>query len=120
MGKQYLIGDKPGCLVPAEDLDARTPAQRRKSGRHGANRFATKHTKGQPDIRTDGQRRKKPGQRSTGDQHHGHGAQGSSKQGTGKQGNGKPNNKPNGQQRPGGKPTGKPNGKGAPKRRARV
>ncbi|GAL25630.1 hypothetical protein JCM19239_571 [Vibrio variabilis] len=34
MGKQYLIGEKPGCLVPAEDLDARTPAQRRKSGRH--------------------------------------------------------------------------------------
>lgn len=56
MGKQYLIGDKPGCLVPAEDLDAKTPAQRRKSGRHGANRFATKHTKGQPDIRTDSQR----------------------------------------------------------------
>ncbi|MGR5095384.1 YgiQ family radical SAM protein [Vibrio maritimus] len=120
MGKQYLIGDKPGCLVPAEDLDARTPAQRRKSGRHGANRFATKHTKGQPDIRTDGQRRKKPGQRSTGGQHQGHGAQGSGKQGTDKQGNGKPSNKPNGQQRPGGKPTGKPNGKGAPKRRARV
>ncbi|HFQ5087906.1 TPA: YgiQ family radical SAM protein [Vibrio vulnificus] len=48
MGKKYLIGDKPGCLVPAEDVDARTPAQRRKSGRHGANRFATKHTSTQP------------------------------------------------------------------------
>ncbi|WP_428774234.1 YgiQ family radical SAM protein [Vibrio sp.] len=48
MGKKYLIGDKPSCLVPAEDIDARTPAQRRKSGRHGANRFATKHTKTQP------------------------------------------------------------------------
>ncbi|WED22914.1 YgiQ family radical SAM protein [Vibrio sp. JC009] len=47
MGKQHLIGDKPSCLVPAEDKDARTPAQRRKSGRHGSNRFATKHTKGQ-------------------------------------------------------------------------
>jgi hypothetical protein len=48
MGKKYLIGDKPGCLVPAEDMDARTPAQRRKSGRHGSNRFATKHTSTQP------------------------------------------------------------------------
>ncbi|WP_261815390.1 YgiQ family radical SAM protein [Vibrio gallicus] len=51
MGKKYLIGDKPGCLVPEEDQDKSTPAQRRKSGRHGANRFATKHTKNQPDIR---------------------------------------------------------------------
>lgn len=48
MGKKHLIGDKPNCLVPAEDIDAQTPAQRRKSGRHGANRFATKHTKSQP------------------------------------------------------------------------
>ncbi|WP_367986735.1 YgiQ family radical SAM protein [Vibrio sp. NTOU-M3] len=48
MGKKHLIGDKPGCLVPAEDLTTLTPAQRRKSGRHGANRFATKHTKNQP------------------------------------------------------------------------
>ncbi|WP_274058574.1 YgiQ family radical SAM protein [Vibrio parahaemolyticus] len=48
MGKKHLIGDKPTCLVPAEDIDAQTPAQRRKSGRHGANRFATKHTKNQP------------------------------------------------------------------------
>ncbi|MDG3087924.1 YgiQ family radical SAM protein [Vibrio hannami] len=47
MGKKYLIGDKPGCLVPAEDKESKTPAQRRKSGRHGANRFATKHTKAQ-------------------------------------------------------------------------
>ncbi|GAM75347.1 hypothetical protein JCM19241_3259 [Vibrio ishigakensis] len=31
MGKKYLIGDKPGCLVPAEDIDKSTPAQRRKS-----------------------------------------------------------------------------------------
>lgn len=49
MGKKHLIGDKPSCLVPAEDIDTQTPAQRRKSGRHGANRFATKHTKGQFD-----------------------------------------------------------------------
>ncbi|MGI9917305.1 YgiQ family radical SAM protein [Vibrio owensii] len=48
MSKKHLIGDKPNCLVPAEDIDAQTPAQRRKSGRHGANRFATKHTKNQP------------------------------------------------------------------------
>ncbi len=48
MGKSYLIGDKPNCLVPAEDQDKRTPAQRRQSGRHGAKRFATKHSKAQP------------------------------------------------------------------------
>jgi len=48
MGKKHLIGDKPNCLVPAEDGDKLTPAQRRKSGRHGSNRFATKHTKSQP------------------------------------------------------------------------
>ncbi|EEX92657.1 hypothetical protein VIA_003302 [Vibrio orientalis CIP 102891 = ATCC 33934] len=48
MGKKHLIGDKPNCLVPAEDIDAKTPAQRRKSGRHGSQRFATKHTKSQP------------------------------------------------------------------------
>ncbi|MCM2679561.1 YgiQ family radical SAM protein [Echinimonas agarilytica] len=54
MGKKHLIGDKPSCLVPAEDFSAQTPAERRRSGRHGSNRFATKHTKGQPDIRTDG------------------------------------------------------------------
>ncbi|USD64246.1 YgiQ family radical SAM protein [Vibrio sp. SCSIO 43136] len=70
MGKKHLIGDKPNCLIPAEDKDTLTPAQRRKSGRHGANRFATKHTKGQPDIRNgqrdgqrDGQRGKPSGSR---------------------------------------------------------
>lgn len=51
MGKAYLIGDKPGCLIPAEDLDKQTPSQRRKSGRHGANRFATKHSKSQPGFK---------------------------------------------------------------------
>ncbi len=56
MGKKHLIGDKPGCLIPAEDTDSQTPAQRRRSGRHGANRFATKHTNNQPDIRKDGQK----------------------------------------------------------------
>ncbi|WP_413111600.1 YgiQ family radical SAM protein [Thaumasiovibrio sp. DFM-14] len=57
MGKSHLIGDKPHCLIPAEDMDKQTPAQRRRSGRHGANRFATKHTpfgKGQPDQRANG------------------------------------------------------------------
>ncbi|GGK28812.1 YgiQ family radical SAM protein [Aliivibrio fischeri] len=49
MGKKHLIGDKPNCLVPEEDLDAQTPAERRQTGRHGAKRFATKHTKGQFD-----------------------------------------------------------------------
>ena len=53
MGKKHLIGDKPNCLVPAEDaVESLTPAQRRKSGRHGAHRFATRHTgaKGQPGL----------------------------------------------------------------------
>jgi hypothetical protein len=48
MGKKHLIGDKVNCLVPEEDIDTQTPAQRRKSGRHGSQRFATKHTKSQP------------------------------------------------------------------------
>ncbi|MCW1889094.1 hypothetical protein OK016_02200 [Vibrio chagasii] len=30
---------KPGCLVPEDDFDAQTPAQRRKSGRHGSQRL---------------------------------------------------------------------------------
>lgn len=52
MGKQHLIGDRPNCLVPEEGAETQlTPAQRRGSGRHGAKRFATKHTKNQPDIR---------------------------------------------------------------------
>jgi hypothetical protein len=48
MGKKHLIGDKASCLVPLEDMESKTPAQRRKSGRHGSQRFATKHTKAQP------------------------------------------------------------------------
>ncbi|MGF1714463.1 YgiQ family radical SAM protein [Photobacterium chitinilyticum] len=64
MGKKYLIGDRPNCLVPEEGSDAElTPAQRRGSGRHGAKRFATKHPN-QPDIRNDGKR--KPGSRTNG------------------------------------------------------
>lgn len=60
MGKKHLIGDRPGCLVPAEDKDVKTPAQRRQSGRHGAKRFATKHPR-QPDQRRP--EHKQPGQK---------------------------------------------------------
>lgn len=61
MGKKHLIGDKQSCLVPAEDNEALTPAQRRKSGRHGSNRFATKHTKSQPGFeKMNGSGEKKP------------------------------------------------------------
>ncbi|MFM2590316.1 YgiQ family radical SAM protein [Vibrio sp. TBV020] len=89
MGKKHLIGDKPSCLVPAEDIDAKTPAQRRKSGRHGSQRFATKHTKSQPGFeKMNGEQRR-----------------------NGK-GRGKPNaqggNKTQGQGNRNGKPTGKP------------
>ncbi len=49
MGKGHLIGNGPKCLVPTEDSVAKTGHQRR-SGRHGTQRFATKHPK-QPDIR---------------------------------------------------------------------
>ncbi|CAM3786847.1 hypothetical protein VA7868_01294 [Vibrio aerogenes CECT 7868] len=60
MNKKHLIGDKPGCLIPAEDpQNSHTPAQRRKSGRHGSNRFATKHTKNQPGLMQNGQRNNK-------------------------------------------------------------
>lgn len=61
MGKKHLIGDKPSCLVPAEDNEALTPAQRRKSGRHGSNRFATKHTKSQPGFEKMNGSGRKPG-----------------------------------------------------------
>nr|WP_083238568.1 YgiQ family radical SAM protein [Salinivibrio sp. BNH] len=49
MGKQHLIGNGPKCLIPREDAPEKTGRQRR-SGRHGTQRFATKHPK-QPDIR---------------------------------------------------------------------
>jgi len=49
MGKKHLIGDKPHCLVPEDDIDTQTPAERRQTGRHGAKRFATKHTQAQFD-----------------------------------------------------------------------
>jgi radical SAM superfamily enzyme YgiQ (UPF0313 family) len=111
MGKKHLIGDKSNCLVPAEDLDAKTPAQRRKSGRHGSQRFATKHTKNQPGF-----------EKMNGDQRGGHnkGANGKSGSRNGKPGgntqgssNGRnhngQSNKPHGnkpQNNRGGKPAG--------------
>ena len=82
MGKKHLIGDKPGCLVPEEDFDAQTPAQRRKSGRHGAHRFATKHSKSQPGLGGEKPRNhsgKKPGGKKP---------SGNNGQGNGHQGNG--------------------------------
>ena len=83
MGKKHLIGDKPSCLVPAEDNEALTPAQRRKSGRHGSNRFATKHTKSQPGFeKMNGSGRKpgnKPGNRKPNGGNAGQNANGSGK-----------------------------------------
>lgn len=115
MGKKHLIGDKPNCLVPAEDIDAQTPAQRRKSGRHGANRFATKHTKNQPGFgghlnkRSEGGSRdgKPSGNRNgSGKAQGGQNGQGRSNQnrsnGAGSQGQGRPQGqgKPAGQRKP--------------------
>ncbi|EGU32823.1 YgiQ family radical SAM protein [Vibrio scophthalmi] len=70
MGKKHLIGDKPNCLVPETNDDVLTPAQRRKSGRHGSQRFATKHTKNQPgfgSLRGEGNRDAKQGSKQSGD-----------------------------------------------------
>ncbi|KHT35773.1 YgiQ family radical SAM protein [Vibrio sinaloensis] len=119
MGKKHLIGDKPGCLIPAEDLDAKTPAQRRKSGRHGSQRFATKHTKSQPGFEKmhgdnrGGNKGGKPGNRN--------GKPGSKPSGS--RPNAGPNTKPQngrgGKPNPQGKATnqGKPNGNRKPKHR---
>jgi hypothetical protein len=49
MSKSHLIGNGPKCLIPKEDAPAKVGRQRR-SGRHGTQRFATKHPN-QPDIR---------------------------------------------------------------------
>ncbi|WP_394239793.1 YgiQ family radical SAM protein [Vibrio astriarenae] len=111
MGKKHLIGDKPSCLVPAEDLDTQTPAQRRRSGRHGANRFATKHTKNQPGFGNNGGERRsdnkpkgksgakgnanRPGQ-SKGPQSKGGQAQSNSKGQQRRSQDGRPNGQPNG------------------------
>ncbi|GEM79537.1 YgiQ family radical SAM protein [Vibrio superstes] len=101
MGKKHLIGDKPNCLVPEEDLDKQTPAQRRKSGRHGAHRFATKHTDSQPDIRKPNQRGKaKPGQSRNGNSTQGNAGQGNNAKGSNTQGKAGANNKGGQQNRP--------------------
>nr|WP_086938765.1 YgiQ family radical SAM protein [Thaumasiovibrio occultus] len=108
MGKAHLIGDKPHCLIPAENAaDKQTPAERRRSGRHGANRFATKHTSfskngGQPDIRTDKPAGKgRPnGQRAGGAQSGNRNAPHTNKGGQAPQGN---RGKPNGRTNPAGK-----------------
>ncbi|MCZ4293630.1 YgiQ family radical SAM protein [Vibrio sinaloensis] len=109
MGKKHLIGDKPGCLVPEEDIEAKTPAQRRKSGRHGSQRFATKHTKSQPGFeKLQGEQR---GQ--------GKGQSANNKGGSAPKRNGKPDSKPSNNR--GGKPAashaGKPPAGRKPKRR---
>ncbi|MEH0672327.1 YgiQ family radical SAM protein [Vibrio owensii] len=133
MGKKHLIGDKPNCLVPAEDIDAQTPAQRRKSGRHGANRFATKHTKNQPGFgghlnkRSEGGSRdgKPSGNRNGsgkqgGQNGHGRGNQNGQRPSTGSRPGSNNQNRSNGtgsqgQGRPQGQ--GKPAGQRKPKRR---
>ncbi|CAM2833928.1 YgiQ family radical SAM protein [Vibrio rarus] len=88
LGKKHLIGDKPSCLVPEEDIEAQTPAQRRKSGRHGAHRFATKHTDKQPDIRKPNHR----GNAKSGQGRPGQPKQGGTHQGQGKSNSGNGNN----------------------------
>ena len=112
MGKKHLIGDKPNCLVPAEDVDAKTPAQRRKSGRHGSQRFATKHTKSQPGFeKMNGEKRGNSNGRSKPNTNQGGSTQGNR--------NGKPSGKPGANR--GGKPqaggNSKPSTARKPKRR---
>jgi uncharacterized radical SAM protein YgiQ len=124
MGKKHLIGDKATCLVPAEDIDAQTPAQRRKSGRHGANRFATKHTKNQPGFgghlekRSEGSSRdgKPSGNRNgAGKAQGGQGRGTNNGQRAGSNSNRPNGGKPQGQGRP--QAQGKPAGQRKPKRR---
>ena len=124
MGKKHLIGDKATCLVPAEDIDAQTPAQRRKSGRHGANRFATKHTKNQPGFGGHLEKRSEGGSRDGKPSGNRNGA-GKAQGGQGRGNNngqraGSNSNRPNGGQPQGqGRPQaqGKPAGQRKPKRR---
>jgi hypothetical protein len=116
MGKKHLIGDKPGCLIPEEDFDAQTPAQRRKSGRHGSQRFATKHSKSQPGLGGEKPRNhsksggnKPGGKKPTGN---GNGSQGNANQSNGS-GSGKPN-----RNKAGNGQSGKPSGNGKSRQRA--
>ena len=141
MGKKHLIGDKANCLVPEEDFEAQTPAQRRKSGRHGSQRFATKHSKAQPGLggesprnhsKPGGNKPKPGGKKPTGSQNNGN--QGNGKQnGNGNkpatgfikkapasqqsQGNGGGNGKPN-RSKAGNGQGGKPAGNGKNRQRA--
>ncbi|WP_329351335.1 YgiQ family radical SAM protein [Vibrio natriegens] len=124
MGKKHLIGDKATCLVPAEDIDAQTPAQRRKSGRHGANRFATKHTKNQPGFGGHLEKRSESGSRDgkpSGNRNGAGKAQGGQSRGNnngqraGSNSNRPNGGKPQGQGRP--QAQGKPDGQRKPKRR---
>ncbi|XDF76996.1 YgiQ family radical SAM protein [Aliivibrio fischeri] len=111
MGKKHLIGDKPNCLVPEEDLDAQTPAERRQTGRHGAKRFATKHTKGQfdGDPRTSNNNHRNGNNNRNGNAHSEKPTSSGKKNGV-RNGysNGKPNNngKPNGNKPSANKPSG--------------
>ncbi|MCE7600022.1 YgiQ family radical SAM protein [Vibrio fluvialis] len=99
MGKKHLIGDKPGCLVPSEDGEKLTPAQRRKSGRHGSNRFATKHTMSQPGF--DALRGDKPaGQRQGNNKPGGPSKPGANSRPAGNQAKSGQNGKPSGNGRP--------------------
>nr|WP_319554661.1 YgiQ family radical SAM protein [uncultured Vibrio sp.] len=124
MGKKHLIGDKATCLVPAEDIDAQTPAQRRKSGRHGANRFATKHTKNQPGFGGHLEKRSEGGSRDgkpsgnrngSGKTQGGQGRGNNNGQRPGSNSNRPNGGKPQGQGRP--QAQGKPAGQRKPKRR---
>ncbi|ANQ26714.1 YgiQ family radical SAM protein [Vibrio natriegens] len=124
MGKKHLIGDKATCLVPAEDIDAQTPAQRRKSGRHGANRFATKHTKNQPGFGGHLEKRSEGGSRDgkpsgnrngAGKTQGGQGRGNNNGQRAGSNSNRPNGGKPQGQGRP--QAQGKPAGQRKPKRR---
>lgn len=124
MGKKHLIGDKATCLVPAEDIDAQTPAQRRKSGRHGANRFATKHTKNQPGFGGHLEKRSEGGSRDgkpsgnrngAGKAQGGQGRGNNNGQRAGSNANRPNGGKPQGQGRP--QAQGKPPGQRKPKRR---
>ncbi|CAH0527490.1 hypothetical protein CTH30272_01133 [Allocatenococcus thiocycli] len=124
MGKKHLIGDKATCLVPAEDIDAQTPAQRRKSGRHGANRFATKHTKNQPGFGGHLEKRSESGSRDgkpsgnrngAGKAQGGQGRGNNNGQRAGSNSNRPNGGKPQGQGRP--QAQGKPDGQRKPKRR---
>ncbi|MUK47079.1 YgiQ family radical SAM protein [Aliivibrio fischeri] len=111
MGKKHLIGDKPNCLVPEEDLDAQTPAERRQTGRHGAKRFSTKHTKGQfdGDPRTSNNNHRNGNSNRNGNAHSEKPTSSGKKNGV-RNGysNGKPNNngKPNGNKPSANKPSG--------------